>query len=74
MNTPMQEMFHRLEQVRFATDPVSEMFKLQEVMLEKEKAVMLGFADDVALEALSNNSLCNAAERVFQLTFNTEEK
>ena len=37
MKTPMQEMFHRLEQVRFATDPVSEMFKLQEVMLEKEK-------------------------------------
>ncbi len=45
MKTPMQEMFHRLEQVRFATDPVSEMFKLQEVMLEKEKEEMCDFVE-----------------------------
>lgn len=45
MKTPMQEMFHRLEQVRFATDPVSEMFKLQEVMLEKEKEEMCNFVE-----------------------------
>ena len=41
MKTPMQELFYRLEQLRFAKDPVSEIFKIKEVMLDKEKDAIL---------------------------------
>ena len=43
-----------------------------ESMLEKEKDVMLKFADDVALAAIEHNSLCDWSEKVFKSTFNSK--
>lgn len=71
MKTPMQEMFHRLEQVRFATDPVSEMFKLQEVMLEKEKEAIMN-AYDIGWS--DGNKGQDLNDLYYNETFNTKEK
>ena len=40
MKTPMQELFYRIEQLRFAKNPIDELMMIKLQMLEKEKEVI----------------------------------
>ena len=40
MKTPMQQIFYRIEQLRFAKNPIDELMMIRLEMLEKEKEVM----------------------------------
>ena len=37
MKTPMQQLFHRIEQLRFAKNPIDELMMIRLEMLEKEE-------------------------------------
>lgn len=45
MKTPMQELFYRVEQLRFAKNPIDEIMMLKLQMLHKEKEVIMDAYD-----------------------------
>lgn len=71
MKTPMQQIFYRIEQLRFAKNPIDELMMIRLQMLEKEKEVieysyLMGFSDGDC------NSRYN--DDYYNETFNTKEK
>jgi hypothetical protein len=41
MKTPMQELFYRIEQLRFAKNPIDELMMIRLQMLDKEKEAIV---------------------------------
>ena len=67
----MQQIFYRIEQLRFAKNPIDELMMIRLQMLEKEKEVieysyLMGFSDGDC------NSRYN--DDYYNETFNTKEK
>ncbi len=67
MKTPMQELFYRVEQLRFAKNPIDELMMIRLEMLEKEKEVMCDFAFTARLDDYLT------PDELFDKTFNTTE-
>jgi hypothetical protein len=73
MKTPMQELFHRIEQLRFAKNPIDELMMIRLQMLEKEKAVIIeAFHEGMRCQGWDPNR--GIAEEYYNETFNTKEK
>ena len=69
MKTPMQELFYRLEQLRFAKNPIDELMMIRLQMLEKEKEVIVH-----AYNSGQQIPPFEYAEHYYNETFNTKEK
>ena len=73
MKTPMQELFHRIEQLRFAKNPIDELMMIRLQMLEKEKEVIIeAFHEGMRCQGWDPNR--GIAEEYYNETFNTKEK
>ena len=65
----MQELFYRIEQLRFAKNPIDELMMIRLQMLEKEKEVIMnayifGIQDEYVI----------GSQKYYNETFNTKEK
>ena len=65
----MQELFYRLEQLRFAKNPIDELMMIRLQMLEKEKEVIVH-----AYNSGQQIPPFEYAEHYYNETFNTKEK
>ncbi len=73
MKTPMQELFYRVEQLRFAKSPIDELMMIRLQMLEKEKEVIMdAFHEGMRCQGWGPNR--GIAEEYYNATFNTKEK
>ena len=71
MKTPMQQIFYRIEQLRFAKNPIDELMMIRLEMLEKEKEVMSQvYADGGDWDEVPQPRFKN----YYNQTFNTKEK
>ena len=69
----MQELFHRIEQLRFAKNPIDELMMIRLQMLEKEKEVIIeAFHEGMRCQGWDPNR--GIAEEYYNETFNTKEK
>ena len=68
MKTPMQELFYRVEQLRFAKNPIDELMMIRLEMLDKEKEVMCEFVFTARLDDYLT------PDELFDKTFNTNDK
>ena len=68
MKTPMQELFYRVEQLRFAKNPIDELMMIRLQMLEKEKEVLVN-----AYNSGQQIPPFDYAEHYYNKTFNTTE-
>jgi len=76
MKTPMQELFHRIEQLRFAKNPIDELMMIRLQMLEKEKEVMDKIYKDSTVQFNISSVMdeYKPFENYYNETFNTKEK
>ena len=71
MKTPMQQIFYRIEQLRFAKNPIDELMMIRLEMLEKEKEVMSQvYADGGDWDEVPQPRFKN----YYNQTFNTKER
>jgi hypothetical protein len=77
IETPMQELFHRVEQLRFAKNPIDELMKIEIQMLEKEEEMIvrsfMNVSDDRDTR-LEDVHLREFAEDYYNKTFKTKER
>jgi hypothetical protein len=73
MKTPMQELFYRVEQLRFAKNPIDELMMIRLQMLEKEKKVIMNAWIDDRFP-LDKEWAKRCAESYYNETFKTKEK
>jgi hypothetical protein len=77
MKTPMQELFYRIEQLRFAKNPIDEIMMIRLQMLEKEKEVIMDahIEGQRVFDKFPHTQWTNdQAEQYYNETFNTKEK
>jgi hypothetical protein len=77
MKTPMQELFYRIEQLRFAKNPIDELMMIRLQMLEKEKEVIMDahIEGQRVFDKFPHTQWTNdQAEQYYNETFNTKEK
>ena len=75
MKTPIQELFHRVEQLRFAKNPIDELMKIEIQMLEKEKQQAIEFASDIVnLYAIVDEEFDNEIEWRYNEKYGSDEK
>ena len=77
METPMQELFYRIEQLRFAKNPIDEIMMIRLQMLEKEKEVIMDahIEGQRVFDKFPHTQWTNdQAEQYYNETFNTKEK
>lgn len=74
MKTPMQELFYRIEQLRFAKNPIDELMMIKLQMLEKEKEIITDAYD----AGLFDGSMDDVDDRMYKdyynKTFNTKDQ
>jgi len=72
----MQELFHRIEQLRFAKNPIDELMMIRLQMLEKEKEVMDKIYKDSTVQFNISSVMdeYKPFENYYNETFNTKEK
>jgi hypothetical protein len=75
MKTPMQELFYRIEQLRFAKNPIDKIMMIRLQMLEKEEDLLEDIIDIID----SENSGQSAEQRLDSIkqylkTFNIKDK
>jgi hypothetical protein len=69
MKTPMQQIFYRIEQLRFAKNPIDELMMIRLEMLEKEKEVIMD-----AYNSGQQIPPFEYAEEYYNKTFKTKER
>ena len=77
MKTPMQELFYRIEQLRFAKNPIDEIMMIRLQMLEKEKEVIMDahIEGQRVFDKFPHTQWTNdQAEQYYNETFNNKEK
>ena len=77
MKTPMQELFYRIEQLRFAKNPIDELMMIRLQMLEKEKEVIMDahIEGQRVFDKFPHTQWTNdQAEQHYNELFNTKEK
>jgi len=77
METPMQQLFYRIEQLRFAKNPIDELMMIRLQMLEKEKEVIMDahIEGQRVFDKLPHTQWTNdQAEQYYNQTFNTKER
>ena len=77
METPMQQLFYRIEQLRFAKNPIDELMMIRLQMLEKEKEVIMDahIEGQRVFDKFPHTQWTNdQAEQYYNETFNTKEK
>ena len=73
----MQELFYRIEQLRFAKNPIDEIMMIRLQMLEKEKEVIMDahIEGQRVFDKFPHTQWTNdQAEQYYNETFNTKEK
>ena len=73
----MQQLFYRIEQLRFAKNPIDELMMIRLQMLEKEKEVIMDahIEGQRVFDKLPHTQWTNdQAEQYYNQTFNTKER
>lgn len=75
METPMQQLFYRIEQLLFAKNPIDELMMIRLQMLEKEKEVIMDahIEGQRVFDKFPHTQWTNdQAEQYYNQTFNTK--